>query len=117
MKQFAAVIACVLFAGVATFAAGPEQDKKVEAGQAAYTTLKCGTCHAIKGAGGKLASALDGVATKLSAADIKKWLVDPAAMEAKLEKKPKMLMSASLKTKKISPEDMEGLLAYMATLK
>ena len=38
-------------------------------------------------------------------------------MEAKLEKKPKMLMSASLKTKKISPEDMEGLLAYMATLK
>jgi mono/diheme cytochrome c family protein len=115
MKRCAAILACVVFAGGVAMAAGPEQ--KAEAGQAAYTTLKCGTCHAIKGTGGKLASALDGVATKLSAADLKKWLTDPVAMEAKLEKKPKMLMSASLKNKKLTPEDIDNLVAYMATLK
>jgi mono/diheme cytochrome c family protein len=115
MKRFAAVLVGVLLAGGVTFAAGPEQ--KADAGQAAYTTLKCGTCHAIKGTGGKLASALDGVGAKLSAADLKKWLTDPVAMEAKLEKKPKMLMSASLKNKKLTPEDIDNLVAYMATLK
>ena len=41
MKKISVVLACVLFAGVSTFAAG-EQDAKT--GQAAYETLKCGTC-------------------------------------------------------------------------
>ncbi len=113
MKRFSAVMVFVMFAGGAAFA----QDAKVEAGKAAYTTYKCATCHQIKGTGGKLASALDGVATKLSAADIKKWLIDPAAMEAKLPTKPKMLMSTNLKTKKITPAEFEALEAYLATLK
>lgn len=116
MKMISAVLACVLVAGVSTFAAG-EQDAKT--GLAAYETLKCGTCHMVAGKGGKLASALDGIATKRSAADIKMWLTDPAKMEAKLEKKPKMLMSAStaFKTKKITPADVDALAAYLATLK
>lgn len=113
MKRFGAVMVFVVFAGGAAFA----QDAKVEAGKAAYATYKCSTCHAIKGTGGKLASALDGVATKLPAADIKKWLTDTAAMEAKLPKKPAMLMSANLKTKKITVAEFEALEAYLATLK
>ena len=114
MKTLAAVIVGVVLAGGAAFAQGKAAD-----GQTAFDTLKCGTCHQVAGKGGKLAAALDGVATKLSAADIKKWLADPAAMEAKLEKKPKMLMSASTayKTKKVTPADIDNLAAYMATLK
>ena len=66
-----------------------------------------------------MASSLDGIATKLKADEIKKWLTEPAAMEAKLEKKPKMLMSAStaFKTKALKPADIDNIAAYMATLK
>lgn len=114
MKTFVAAVVGVLFASGAAFAQGKAAD-----GQAAYDALKCGTCHQVAGKGGKLASALDGVATKRSAADIKAWLSDPAKMEAKLEKKPKMLMSGSTayKTKKITPADIDNLAAYLATLK
>jgi mono/diheme cytochrome c family protein len=114
MKTFVAAVVGVLFASGAAFAQGKPAD-----GQAAYDALKCGTCHQVAGKGGKLAAALDGVATKRSAADIKSWLTDPAKMEAKLEKKPKMLMSGSTayKTKKITPADVDNLAAYLATLK
>ncbi len=112
MKRFSAVAVFVMFAGVAAFAQG-----KVVEGKAAYATYKCSTCHAIGGTGGKLASSLDGVATKLKADEIKKWLTDPVAMEAKLDKKPKMLMSANLKTKKITPAEIDAMVAYLATLK
>ena len=90
---------------------------KVAAGQKAYEAQKCGTCHAIKGQGGKLASALDGVGGKLSAADIKKWLTDPAAMEKNLKEKPKMLMSTAMKSKKLTDADVDALTAYMMSLK
>ena len=114
MKRVSAVFVFVMMAGAATFAQGDAKK-----GEAAFTSLKCTTCHAVKGAGGKLAGALDGVATKTSAADLKMWLTDPAKMEAKLEKKPKMAMSASaaFKNKTVTPEQLNDLLAYMATLK
>lgn len=112
MKRFSAVMVMVMLAGGALFA----QDAKK--GEAAFTELKCSTCHAIAGKGGKLASALDGVATKRKADEISKWLTDPKAMEAKLEKKPKMLMSASAAMKAgLKPEQVKDLAAYMATLK
>jgi len=114
MKRFSVAAVFVMLAGVATFAQG-----KAEDGKAAYATFKCGTCHAIGGTGGKLASSLDGVATKLKADEIKKWLTDPAAMEKDLKTKPKMFMSAapSYKAKTLKPADIDNLAAYMATLK
>lgn len=90
---------------------------KVAAGQKAYDTQKCSTCHAIKGQGGKLSTALDGVGAKLPAADVKKWLTSPAEMEAKLKDKPKMLMSTYLKSHKLTDADVEALTAYMMSLK
>jgi len=114
MKRFLVVAVFVMFAGVAAFAQGKADD-----GKAAYATFKCSTCHAIGGTGGKLASSLDGVATKLKAEEIKKWLTDPAAMEKDLKTKPKMLMSGStaFKTKALKPADVDNIAAYMATLK
>lgn len=91
--------------------------KKVEAGQKVYETQKCATCHSIKGVGGKLSTALDGVGGKLSDADIRKWLTDPAPMEAKLPKKPVMPMSTFLKSHKLSDPDVDALVAYMTSLK
>ena len=70
----------------------------------------------IAGKGNKIGK-LDGVATKLSAADIKKWLTDPLEMEKKLEKPPKVKMSSKAKQMKLTDADVEALVAYMLTLK
>jgi mono/diheme cytochrome c family protein len=115
-KVLGIAIALVFFTGLTAGAQTPDP-KKVAAGKAAYDTLKCSTCHAIGGVGGKLASALDGVGKKLTEADIRKWFTDPASMEAKLPKKPAMLMSTAMKSKKLTPADVDNLTAYMLSLK
>jgi mono/diheme cytochrome c family protein len=109
-------VGLVLSSGLVLGAQAPDP-KKVEAGKLAFEAQKCSICHAIAGKGGKLASALDDVGKKLTEADIRKWLTDPASMEAKLPKKPAMLMSAGLKGKKLTPADIDNLTAYMLTLK
>lgn len=117
MKTAVALVAVAfaLSAGAATLDA--QDAAKVAAGKKVYDTQKCATCHAIGGAGGKLASALDGVGKKLSEADIKKWLTNPAELEAKLPAKPKMPMSTWMKTHKQTDADIDALVAYMLSLK
>lgn len=113
-----AVVGAALFGGTALVAA-PQDAAKIAAGKEAYTTQKCATCHSIKGvgAGAKVGSALDGVGAKLTAADMKKWFVAPAEMEAKLPKKPMVTMSGYLKTHKLTDADVDALVAYMMSLK
>ena len=106
----------LLVTGVVLLAQAPDP-AKVAAGQKAYATVKCDTCHAIAGKGGKLSTALDGVGGKLSEADIRKWLTTPAAMEVKLPKKPAMPMSTYLKSHKLADADIDALTAYMMSLK
>ena len=89
------------------------QAAQIEAGKALYTSQKCQTCHAIGGVGSKMSSSLDGVGSKLTAADVKMWLTDPDAMTAKLKTKPKVKM------KKVTLKDPEidSLVAYLMSLK
>jgi mono/diheme cytochrome c family protein len=106
--------AFVLVGAAAPGAAGQaDQAAKIEAGKKLYDAQKCRTCHIIGGVGSKAASALDGVGSKLSEADLRMWLTDPAAMTAKLKAKPKVAM------KKVTLKDPEidALVAYMASLK
>jgi len=116
MRRLGATVLGIALFGAGVFAQTPDP-KKVAAGQLAYTAQKCATCHAIKGQGGKLAAALDGVGTKLKDADIRKWLTVPAEMEAKLTPKPKMPMSTFMKTHKLTDADVDALTAYLLTLK
>jgi len=59
------------------------QDKaKIERGMRVYEQQKCSLCHSIEGKGNK-ACALDGVGSKLTADEIRQWLVKPAEMTAK----------------------------------
>jgi mono/diheme cytochrome c family protein len=83
-------------------------------GEAVYAAQKCSVCHAIAGKG-KATSKLDGVGAKLSAEDIKQWIVDPvaAAAKAKSTKKPPM----PAKYAKLPPADIDALVAYMVSLK
>ena len=113
-----AVIGAVMLGGTAGMAA-PQDAAKIAAGKQLYTTQKCATCHSIKGVGasGKAGSALDGVGAKLTEADMKKWFVAPAEMEAKLPKKPMVTMSGYMKTHKLTDADVDALVAYMMSLK
>ena len=85
----------------------------VERGQKAYTAQKCQICHSVAGVGTKK-GALDEVGSKLSADEIRQWIVDAPAMaaKAKADRKPPMKAYATL-----PKEDLDGLVAYMQSLK
>jgi mono/diheme cytochrome c family protein len=89
------------------------QDAKVERGKAVYAEQKCKMCHSI-GSEGNAKGPLDGIGAKLSADDVKQWLVKPAEMteKAKSTRKPPMKAYTSL-----SPEDTDALVAYIMSLK
>lgn len=78
----------------------------VEKGKAVYEAQKCKMCHSIAGVGNKKFP-LDGVAGKLSAEDIKKWIVDPKSMKK----------DTIMKAYKLSDADLDNLMAYMLSLK
>ena len=90
------------------------QDDLVKKGQQVYGAQKCQTCHSIAGKGSKK-NPLDGIGSKLSADDIRQWIVDPITMAKKADstKKPPM----AKKYDKLPAGDLDGLVAYMQSLK
>jgi len=94
--------------------AGPANAQDAKKGEQVYAAQKCSICHAIAGKGSKT-NPLDGVGTKLSAADIRAWIVSPveAAAKAKSTKKPPM----PAKYGSLPAADLDGLVAYMQSLK
>ncbi len=88
------------------------QDAKVlEHGKAVYDAQKCSLCHAVAGKGNAKGS-LDKVGAKLSAADIRKWIVTPKEMKSETNRKPEMRAYPNLPA-----ADLDALVAYMASLK
>jgi mono/diheme cytochrome c family protein len=92
----------------------PARAQDAAKGQAVYTAQKCQMCHAIAGKGSKT-NPLDGVGAKLSAEDTREWITHPkeAAAKAKSTKKPPM----PNKYGKLPAADIDGLVAYMQSLK
>ncbi len=88
--------------------------EQVKKGQQVYNTQKCQLCHSIAGKGAKTGP-LDGVGSKLSAEEIREWIVDPIEMakKAKSTKKPPM----PKKYDKLPAGDIDALVAYMQSLK
>ena len=85
----------------------------IQRGQKVYTAEKCAVCHAIGGTGNKKGS-LDGVGAKLSADQIRKWIVNAPEMSAQAKAARKPVMKAY---PNINKEDLDGLVAYLASLK
>jgi mono/diheme cytochrome c family protein len=108
----AAVIAVSLSAAV-TGIAGAQDAALVKKGQDVYAAQKCSICHSIAGQGSK-ANPLDGIGAKATAGDLRAWIADPIAMAKKTQstKKPAMPKNA-----KLSPGDIDALVAYMQSLK
>jgi mono/diheme cytochrome c family protein len=109
-------IAILALASIALSArtAAAQDAEAVKRGQALYNAQKCSVCHSIAGKGSK-ASPLDGVGAKLSAEDIRHWIVNPTEMTAKTKstKKPPMVA----KYGKLPEADIDALVAYMQSLK
>ena len=82
------------------------------AGAKVYADQKCSLCHSIAGKGNAKGS-LDGVGSKLSAADIRSWITDAPAMTAKTKATRKPVMKAY----SLSKADADALVAYLTTLK
>ena len=47
----------------------------------AYFSTICVACHAVGGTGGAIGPALDGVGSRLTAAELDLWLADPPAVK------------------------------------
>ena len=104
------IIGLTMFVGTATAVAA--QDAKVAKGEQVYVDQKCTVCHSIGDKGNKKGP-LDGVAGKLSAAEVHEWIVDATGMAAKTKatRKPPM------KPYSLPKEDVDALVAYLMSLK
>src|SRR4030095_9176244 len=102
-----AVTVCLAFA-----ASAAAQDAQVIKGQQLFSDQKCTLCHSIAGKGNAKGS-LDGVASKLSADEIRSWITDAKGMTAKTKptRKPEM------KAFSLPKDDVDALVAYLSTLK
>lgn len=105
-------IACAVVVAVLTAAPAFAQSA-AERGQKVYAAEKCSVCHAIAGVGNKR-GVLDGVGAKLSADDLRQWVVNAAEMatKTKASRKPVMKSYAHL-----SKGDVDDIVAYMLSLK
>jgi mono/diheme cytochrome c family protein len=106
-------LATSLLIAAAPTAAGQDA-AQIKRGEEVYAAQKCQVCHAIAGKGNKM-NPLDGVGTKLSAADIRQWITNPKEMTAKTKSTKKPPMAA--KYDKLSAADLDALVAYMQSLK
>ena len=103
------VMALAMCVGVTATAAA--QDAKAK-GEQLFADQKCTLCHSI-GEKGNKKGPLDGVASKVSAAEIREWITDAKGMTAKMKttRKPEM------KAYSLPKEDVDALVAYLGSLK
>ena len=107
-----AVLMVVVVLGLPAVAAA--QDKAViERGIKVYAEQKCSVCHSIDGKG-NAKGPLDSVGLRLSADDLREWMVHPAEMtkKTKAERKPAMRAYPNL-----PKDDLDAVVAYMLSLK
>lgn len=101
-----------LFAFVNTASA---QDK--DKGATVFASHGCPMCHSIAGKG-NVKGPLDDVGAKLTPAEIRGWITDPAgsAAKAKADRKPAMSVMQA-KFKDLSKDDLDSLVAYLSSQK
>jgi cytochrome c2 len=102
-----ATIAVLITGLLAATGISRAQDDPAAKGQQVYAAQKCSMCHAVEGKGNKN-NPLDGVGSKLTAEQIKKWIVSPKDMKADSKMKAYPSLSAA---------DLDALVAYLSSLK
>jgi mono/diheme cytochrome c family protein len=88
------------------------QDAKIARGAEVYAAQKCGLCHSIGDKGNKKGP-LDGAGAKLTADEIRLWIIDAKTMTAKT----KSTRKPDMKSYSLPKEALDALVAYMVSLK
>jgi mono/diheme cytochrome c family protein len=106
-------VLCLTAVVMAAGAVAADAQGGADRGRKVYAAEKCGVCHSIGDQGNKRGP-LDDVGAKLSADDIRSWIVNPAEMTAKTKaaRKPAMKSYAHL-----AKDDVDALVIYMQSLK
>lgn len=107
-----AVLCCIVI-GVTAGSAAAQDKALIERGTKVYVDQKCSVCHAIGGKG-NAKGPLDSVGLRLSADEVREWMIHPAEMTKKTKAERKPLMPAY---PKLNKEDLDALVAYMLSLK
>jgi cytochrome c len=94
--------------------AAPQDRSAVERGRKIYDEEKCSTCHQVAGQGNRTFP-LDGVGTRLSDADLRRWFTHTREMEDALPRRPGIRMSS--RRYDFDAEELAALVAYLRTLK
>ena len=105
-------MAMLLMIGLAIPAAAAAQDAKGTKGAEVYSAQKCALCHSIGDKGNKKGP-LDGVGSKLKAAEIHEWMTDAKGMTAKT----KATRKPDMKSYALPADELEAIVAYMTSLK
>jgi mono/diheme cytochrome c family protein len=102
----------VAMIGVASVASA-QDESAVDIGRKVFAAQKCSICHAIAGQGNQR-GALDDIGSRLSADEIRQWLMNAPEMaeKTKATRKPAMKVFATL-----PKADLDGLVAYLSSLK
>lgn len=98
--------------GLVLVGAAAASAQSVDAGKKVYDANKCSICHSVAGVGNKKAP-LEDSAAKLSADQIRQWIVDAPGMAAKSNATRKPPMKAYTLPK----EEVDALVAYVQSLK
>ena len=93
-------------AGLRAEEAAKPDAAKVGKGQQVYTAQHCSMCHSIAGKGNPK-TPLDDVGGKMTAEELKKYIVNPKSVKADAKMKAYTSLSA---------EDLDALVAYLGTL-
>jgi mono/diheme cytochrome c family protein len=99
--------------GTASHAYAQQNAALIERGQKVFASEKCTICHSIAGKGNQK-GVLDDVGTRLSADDIRQWIVDAPEMTKKTKATRKPLMKSYAH---LAKEDVDALVGYLQTLK
>lgn len=78
----------------------------VELGKSVYRQQRCQTCHSIGGVGNRRYP-LDGVGTRLTEEQVRKWIVAPKEMDPKVRKRA---------YDKLPADELEALVTYLLGL-
>lgn len=117
LKQVGGFVIVALMAGgggaaaQAAPAAGGAQ--ATDKGAAVYTAQKCSLCHSLDGKG-NAKGPLDEIGSKLTADEIRQWIVTPVEMSAKAKAARKPAMKAFPNLPK---EDLDALVAFLQAKK
>ena len=114
MKRIGEVLIAAAALALVPVVARAQDPAQVKKGMEVFQAQKCNVCHSIAGKG-KKTSPLDGVGAKLSADELKQWIVDPKGMTAKSKSTKKPPMPA--KYAKLPAADIDAMVAYLSSLK